>query len=204
MNRINYLNQVLLVFRWLVVGSLLLQGLIMARNATAETIEVEGVAFPVSYQSGEVKLELRGAAVLRWARLVDLYAGAFYLPAGVDASKWGSDVDKHLELCYFREIPAKGFIEASQDHLQDNLPADRLGGLQARLNDLYKLFKDVGPGDRYILAYTPDVGTVLKLNGEPLGTIPGADFAEAYFGIWLGESPLNKRFRDQVLGISSS
>ena len=62
------------------------------------------------------------------------------------------------------------------------------------------MYRDVEEGDRYRLTYSPGVGTTVALNGEPLGTIPGADFAADYFGIWLGEEPLDRSFRDQVLG----
>ena len=41
-------------------------------------------------------------------------------------------------------------------------------------------------------------GMSLDYNGERLGTIPGADFARDYFGIWLGAAPLNEDFRDQM------
>jgi chalcone isomerase-like protein len=58
----------------------------------------------------------------------------------------------------------------------------------------------VSPGDRYALTYVPDVGTELRLNEESLATIPGEDFAEAYFGIWLGDQPLDEGLRDKLLG----
>ncbi|MEE4252865.1 MAG: chalcone isomerase family protein, partial [Desulfuromusa sp.] len=31
------------------------------------------------------------------------------------------------------------------------------------------------------------------------GAVPGADFAVAYFGIWLGPQPIDKKFRDRLL-----
>ena len=191
-------------FGWPVFMALFAIYLLFPRTASAETVEVNGTAFPLIQQTGAVELQLRGAAILRWAKFIDLYAGAFYLPDGVEARNWHDDVSKHLELCYFRKIPAKGFVDASQKHLEGTLPAERLKSLQSRLDELYKLFRDVGPDDRYMLSYTPGSGTVLSLNGEPLGAIPGADFAEAYFGIWLGDRPLNEKFRDQVLGIPAS
>ncbi|MEJ2519407.1 MAG: chalcone isomerase family protein [Desulfuromonadales bacterium] len=56
-------------------------------------------------------------------------------------------------------------------------------------------------GDRYRLIYRPGTGTELRLNDRRLGTIPGDDFAVAYFSLWLGEQPIDKRFRDRLLGI---
>jgi hypothetical protein len=40
----------------------------------------------------------------------------------------------------------------------------------------------------------------LSLNGESLVTIPGADFAKAYFGIWLGPDALDADLRTALLG----
>jgi hypothetical protein len=61
------------------------------------------------------------------------------------------------------------------------------------------LYEDVVAGDRYALTYRPDLGTELSKNGRHLRTIPGADFAAAYFGIWLGDAPLDDALRDQLL-----
>jgi len=41
------------------------------------------------------------------------------------------------------------------------------------------------------------------LNGHRKGMIPGADFADAYFRIWLGERPLDTALRDRLLGCES-
>jgi len=192
------------VYSFLKTALVLLILVLQVQSVAAETIEVNGIDFPVRSSAGESTLELRGAAMLRWAMMVDLYAGAFYLPSGAPSREWPSDIPKRLELSYFRKIPAKGFIESSQEHLQATISPERLAQIQTRLHQLYDLFRDIGPGDRYTLTYRPDSGTSLSLNGELLGTIPGADFAEAYFGIWLGEQPLNEKFRDQVLGFPSS
>jgi hypothetical protein len=48
--------------------------------------------------------------------------------------------------------------------------------------------------------YLPDEGTTLSRNGESLGSIPGDDFARAVFSIWLGANPIDKNFRDLLLG----
>ena len=42
-------------------------------------------------------------------------------------------------------------------------------------------------------------GLELALNEEVLGLIEGADFAKAYFSIWLGQYPLNSKFKEQLL-----
>ncbi|MBK9111219.1 MAG: chalcone isomerase family protein [Nitrospira sp.] len=52
------------------------------------------------------------------------------------------------------------------------------------------------PGDRYGLTYLPGVGTELALNGERKGIVEGADFAAAYFAIWLGPDPINEALKE--------
>jgi hypothetical protein len=64
------------------------------------------------------------------------------------------------------------------------------------------LYSDVQPGDRYSLTYIPGRGTELALNGEPIGMIQGADFAAAIYAMWLGEKPMNKSFKRQLMGSS--
>jgi hypothetical protein len=64
------------------------------------------------------------------------------------------------------------------------------------------LCRNVLPGDRYALTYVPGEGTRLSRNGEVLGSIPGDDFARAVFSIRLGVNPIDKAFRDRLLGVS--
>ena len=63
------------------------------------------------------------------------------------------------------------------------------------------MYVDVKPGDRYALTYVPGVGTELAFNGKPRGVIEGADFAAAYFAIWLGPQPLDNSLKEKLLGI---
>jgi hypothetical protein len=48
------------------------------------------------------------------------------------------------------------------------------------------------------LANRQDMGAN-ALNGITKGVIEGADFAAAYFAIWLGQKPLDRSLRDQLL-----
>jgi hypothetical protein len=63
------------------------------------------------------------------------------------------------------------------------------------------MYEDVKPGDRYSLTYIPGKGTKLALNGEHKGTIEGSEFAAALFSIWLGNKPIDKTFKKQILGL---
>ena len=74
--------------------------------------------------------------------------------------------------------------------------------LKTRIDYHNSLYVDVAPGDRYALTYLPGVGTELSLNGRPLGVIEGSDFAAAIFSLWLGETPFDGRFKNDLLGLN--
>ena len=173
--------------------------LILAPMPSA-TAEIEDISFPDEVDSEAGPLRLFGLGRLRDRVLVRGYVGGLYLPDGVEPAALFDDLPKALELYYYWDIEGRFFGEAADDILSRALPAERVTALRSRVDRLHALYRDVEEGDRYRLTYSPGVGTTLALNGEVLGTIPGADFAADSFGIWLGSEPLNVPFRDQMLG----
>ena len=162
-------------------------------------MEIEGVHFPDPISVGAERLPLFGLGLLRYRVFFRGYVGALYLPEGTRPSQVLEDTPKVLELSYFWAIKGTLFAEAADELLERSQTPEALEVLQERLDRLNRLYRDVEVGDRYRLTYLPEAGLTLSLNGAPLGTIPGADFAEAYFGIWLGDEPLSISFRDQLL-----
>jgi len=191
-----------LPFSWYRVGSALL--LVVFLSTPLSAAEIRGVRFADNLSLGQDEVFLQGMGVLRWMGLVKVYAGALYLPAGVMGPDWADDVAKCLELAYFRKIEAADFGTASDKLLRQTLDEKAYQQLAARLESFYRLFRDVQPGDHYTLIYRPEQGTELRYNGELLGRIAGEDFARAYFGLWLGEKPIDKRFRDRLLGVAGN
>jgi hypothetical protein len=162
--------------------------------------EIKNIRFADSVTVDQTVLKVRGVAVLKWAMFFDVYAGAFYMQEGFPSRAWDNDLPKRLELAYLRKIKAADIVASSDQLLRRNLSAAEYQAVEERLKKFLLLFRDVKPGDRYRLTYSPEMGTELSLNGQPLGTIPGADFSVAYFGIWLGQKPISSGFRDGLLG----
>lgn len=161
--------------------------------------DIEGVSFEQRRQVVDAELQLTGTALLTWAVLFDVYVGGFYLPDGTAVSSWMDDVPKLLEIAYLRNFTAEDFSSSSDQLLRENLPPEKYAALADRLHGFYQLFRDIKKGDRYSLVYHPAIGTELRLNGEPLGSVAGHDFAVAYFGLWLGPDPIDEAFRDRLL-----
>jgi hypothetical protein len=163
------------------------------------SVEVDGVYFDTTVEAMDHRLQLHGTGLLKVMVFIKAYAGALYLPESVPSDRVLQPVPKQLILEYFHPIKGEDFAKATQKKIADNVSADQVNGLQSRIDDLSALYRDVKPGDRYALTYIPDKGTTLSLNGKSLGSIPGDDFARAVFAIWLGDNPIDQKFRDQLL-----
>lgn len=183
----------------------LLPALIFALPAGASVITVGDARFPVMLvdETGGT-MELKGAGLARYAVFVRIYGAGLYGPEGVSAADLLERGDpKRLEIEYFVDVGASDLALAANTILERQLTTEQLRALEPRVRQLHQAYRNVRPGDRYVMEYLPEQGTVLRLNGEPLITVEGRDFARAYFGIWLGEHPLSRSLRDALLGLTA-
>jgi hypothetical protein len=160
---------------------------------------IEDVEFADRLETHGRELVLRGLGLLRYRVVFRAYVAALYLPEDVAPERALQDVPKRLEIEYFWAIDAADIARAGEEILARNVPPERMEALASRLEQLHALYEDVEPGDRYALGYVPGRGTELSRNGAVLGTIEGADFARAYFSIWLGEAPIDDSLREQLM-----
>jgi hypothetical protein len=155
-------------------------------------------SFPNTVTVQEVRLEKVGEATFKWM-VFKVYEGALYLERGADPRDPLADISKSLQLTYSRGLTAEQFVKSGDAFLRKNTTPDEWDALADRLARLNAAYRDVEKGDTYALSYTPDGGTTLALNGRPLVTIEGADFARAYFSIWLGDNPTKAKFKEALL-----
>ncbi|MFY9940741.1 MAG: chalcone isomerase family protein [Desulfobacterales bacterium] len=163
-------------------------------------VAVEGVIFPAVWESHGQRLELKGVGLFRYMVFIKAYVGALYAVAGTPPEQILADRAKRLEVQYFHPISGEDFGPVTTRAISRNVSADVLARIRPQIDRHNALYRDVQPGDRYALTYIPGWGTELALNGEPLGVIPGAEFAAAVFSIWLGPQPLSTDFKEALLG----
>jgi hypothetical protein len=162
--------------------------------------EIEGVFFADSFTTATHRLTIRGTGLFRYLAFVKAYVGALYVDEGKPTHEVLSDTARRLELEYFHPIKGEDFGSATNKVIGQNVDAETLERLRPLIDKLNALYEDVQPGDRYSLTYTPGKGTELALNGQVKGLIEGADLSFAVFAMWLGEKPMNKSFRQQLMG----
>ena len=155
---------------------------------------------PTSLVEDGVRFEQTGATTFRWMSVLKVYDAALHLGAGESPERIFADMPIRLHLGYHRAFTAAEIIKGGDTLLARNVDAATLAALRDRLGLINRTYRDVKAGDSYTLTYVPDRGTTLRLNGAPLVTIPGHDFAAAYFRIWLGDAPISPSLRDTLLG----
>ena len=173
---------------------------LLAVAFSSRAAELEGLHFAERVRVEEHELDLRGLALLRYRIVFRAYVAAFYLPPQTPSDAALSDVPKRLEIEYFWALEGADIARLGEEIVARNVSHADFEKLQERLSRIGAVYRDIQVGDRYALNYAPGVGTELALNGEPLVTIPGADFAKAYFSIWLGPRPLDEALKRSLLG----
>ncbi|SNS19451.1 Chalcone isomerase-like [Noviherbaspirillum humi] len=145
---------------------------------------------------------LSGQGEFRWLG-IRLYDARLWLgPAGYRkqapaAAKFA------LELRYARALKGERIAEASLDQirkLEIGSPAQHAQWLEA----MKRLFPDVGNGTRLTGVFLPGEGARFYRDGEPLGEIRDARFADAFFAIWLDPRTSAPALRTALLGEARS
>jgi hypothetical protein len=173
--------------------------LIIVISPAIHAAKIEGTYYDDINTAGDKTLELAGVGLLRYWGF-KAYTGAFYLEEGFPIEEALSDRAKRIEIEYMRPIKGKDFGPATKKGIKKNVSSEVYNRLRPQIEYHNSLYEDVKPGDRYSLTYIPGRGTELALNGEPKGTIEGAEFAAAVFSIWLGSKPIDKTFKKQIMG----
>lgn len=165
----------------------------------ARAAELAGVSVADTATLADQALVLNGVG-LREKYFVDVYVGALYLPKRTTDAEQAitADVPKRIAMHFvYKEVTRAQMAETFHEGLE------KLGQTQALAPRMAKLegwMVDAHKGDVIALDYVPGQGTTLLVNGSARGTIPGADFMQAIWRIYLGEHPASRKLRDGMLG----
>jgi hypothetical protein len=178
----------------------LLLALVLARPAAAG--QLEGVELPDQVAVAGRNLVLNGLGVREATVLmVNVYVAGLYLEAKSSdpAAILSPGQPKQIVMKFVRSVGKEKLTEAFADGFDKNAGPDR-AALTGRLATLNAAMADVRKEDVIALTYLPDSGVTVTVKGKDAAVIPGADFQQVLFSIWLGANPPNVSLREGLLG----
>ena len=109
---------------------------------------------------------------------------------------------KRIEITMVRSVEEEQFSSTVQENIDNNFTDAEKEKFARQLSEFLGCFNngaDLEPGNVITIDYAPSEGTVVKLDGRTLDTIPGADFYHALLRLWIGK-PLQKSIKDGLVG----
>ena len=161
--------------------------------------EREGVVAPPQIEVAGKPLQLLGMG-LRKKLFFKVYLASLYVqtPSDDAAQVVASDQIKRVQMNMLRDLERGKIVEAVQQGFERNSAPD-MPKLQKRLDDFLAAIPDLREGQTIVITYLPGRGTLLKAGlGEEI-TIPGKDFADALFSVWLGRSPVDDELKREMM-----
>ena len=155
---------------------------------------LDDICFEQFIDSSYGPLEKRGIAKMTYF-FFDLYVATLYTLPNADIDD--KDKPKVLILHYLRDFKAQDFIKSGEKVLRKDLKVD-LSIFSKELSQIRQIYSPVKQGDRYTIAYTPQQGLSLSLNGKFEGQINNDRFANHYLDIWLSSNGIDRSLAEKL------
>ncbi|MCW4206180.1 hypothetical protein A3197_06345 [Candidatus Thiodiazotropha endoloripes] len=172
-------------------------------NAVAK--DVAGINLDETMQRAEdgVTLQLNGAGV-REKFFFDIYVAALYLQqkSNQESMILKSEAAARVEMrVLYSKVDKEKFVQGWKDGFSANLDQQQFSQIAERLSRFNGWFETLTEGEVVELDYFPNKGTRVKIKGVEKGVIPGVDFFQALLSVWLGEKPVTKSLKEDLLGL---
>jgi len=137
-----------------------------------------------------------------------VYVAALYLPVKSDdgESIIRDSRPSRLFMQMVRDLSVEQLTSSIDEALRETLTPEERLPLEPRLKQFTAIFDtlpEVTEGMQITIDYLPQPGTVIRVNGEEKGRIPGADFSQALLRIWIGDRPRDPELKKALLGIGT-
>ncbi|HEX8784915.1 MAG TPA: chalcone isomerase family protein [Telluria sp.] len=169
------------------------------------SVDISGYKFEDTAKVAGKDLKLNGAG-MRTKFIIKVYAAGLYLPEKKSnvADVLKEDGPRRMTLQMARDISSEDFGKAFMDGLNENIDKAEKQRIVAQIGKMGELFASVDglkKGDVLHLDWIPGSGTQCELNGKKLGEpIPDINFYNALLRIWLGDKPVDKTLKPELLG----
>jgi len=192
--------------RAFIVAALLAAGSLGGGAAWADTVDVANVKYETALDLAGQKLVLNGAGV-RYKFVVKVYTAGLYLThkAGTTAEVLALPGPKRIHISMLRDIDGnelgKLFTKGIEANVSREEFAKSINGV-LKLSEIFASRKQLNSGDSFSVDYVPSVGSMVLLNGKPIGEpIKEPEFFSALLRIWLGDKPADGSLKEALLGL---
>ena len=189
----------------IVLGLILIVSVLFSSEAIAQKqIVFEGVTIPRTIKFENKTLQLNGAGS-RSKMWVDVYIQALYLSqlSQNPTEIINDNLDMSIRIEITSALVSSGKLtRALNTGFEKSAGAD-IEKYKSKM-ELLKGFlaEEITKGDVFELTYSPtDTSIWVIKNGQLKGKIPGFDFKKVFFGIWLGDKPVDEELKNSLLGI---
>jgi hypothetical protein len=173
----------------------------LAAAGTTAAATLQGVTFPDTATVGGRTVKLNGMGVRVAYVFVKVYVAGLYLeqPTQNATAATDSDQAKRMLLQFLREVSHDEMVDAMKEGFAHTATPAR----QPEIERFSSFFTEpLEEGSQASFDYVPGQGTTVTIAGATKGTIPGADFMRALWGIWLGPKPADAGLKEGLLGTS--
>lgn len=167
-------------------------------------IVFEGVTIPRTMKFENKTLQLNGAGS-RSKMWMEVYIQALYLSQLSQNPK--EIINDNLEMSIRIEITSalvsSGKLTRAMNTGFEKSAGDNFNALKSKMELLKSFLADeIKRGDVFELTYNPTDSSVWVTKNSVLkGKVPGFDFKKVFFGIWLGDNPVDEELKNSLLGI---
>ena len=168
--------------------------------ALAVAGELKGVTMADTQEVAGKQLKLNGMG-LRKKLIFDVYVAGLYLetPTKDASAAVSTDQVRRVHMRMLRDLGKDTVGESIEKGFKANNAA-QMPKLEARLKQLLAGLSDLKKGEDIVITYVPGEGTRLEIRGQRAEVIPGKDFADAMFSVWLGSEPVDGSLKEGMLG----
>lgn len=176
---------------------------LLLMSTTAFAGEVAGVKMADRTTVDGKQLTLNGMG-LRTKLVFKVYvAGLYTEKTSKDGNQLiASDQLKRVQMVMLRDLEKGKIVEAVVDGFEKNAKA-QMPALKQRLDSFVAQIPDLKEGENLVITYVPGKGTMLTAKGRDSIAVPGKDFADALFSVWLGRYPVDEKLKSGMLGASN-
>lgn len=167
--------------------------------ASVPAVEIDDFAIPDQADIAGAEVPLRGASMMTYKWVFDLYVAGLYVAK--DAADPVAASPKRLRMDYVRDIPREKMVEATDETIGRGLSAAQATAIHATQQTWNALYPAPKKGEHLTFDHLADGTLIMSLNDKELGRVQDEAFARALFAIWIGAEPVKESVRDALVTV---